>query len=132
MRKQHSSQFLIPKPLTTQRKQGHVMTCLLMKELGIGWFVAHGCGECVEDVQQECEDEAGCDGSPGWQHHIPQAALETHQGTHHIQESSNLAEHCSRAVRFFEANKQRLKTVKQNTLHSVYNTQEGMYNISYS
>lgn len=82
------------------------MTCLLVKELGVGRLTAHGRGECVEDVQQECEYEAGRDGTPGWQHHVPQAALKTHQGTHDVQEPSNFAEHCPRAVRFFEADKE--------------------------
>lgn len=74
-----------------------------MKELGISRLVTHGRGECVEDIEEQCEDEAGRGGGPDWQHLIPEAALQTNQGAHHVREPSYLAENCPRAVRLLEA-----------------------------
>lgn len=39
-------------------RDNNIKTHFLMEELGISRFISHGCGECVENIEQECEDKA--------------------------------------------------------------------------
>lgn len=88
-----------------------------MEELGICRLISHGCGERVENIEQECEDKAAGHWGPGWRQHITKTAFQAHQGTHHIQEATHLAKHCPCPVRLFKTNKQRLQIQKYEPLN---------------